>query len=1256
MKKTVLLLIAVLIYLFTAAQQNQVKSELRNCNLTNVEGSKHNPSNIGVNRSPGDVIWEENFTSGFPAGWTSVDDAGIGGWIYIDSDTMYTGAYTEPNIVLNSSPMGYMHLPADYYNTVIGSWPRVMIADPVDIDATMETDWIDISAASGMLILKYATNFRLCCSSEDTKLDINVSTDGTNWITLNGRNINQYEVPINEFAAVSTAYPEFFLDDDILNGANQIKIQFRMHGGSHYFWSVDDIQLIDPSLNKTIISKVYSADTLYTSSSLGFPEYNSNYTCVPGNIITSMTLGALVHQQGVNVENLRVDFDASIEGGSSVWSASSNIVPNFAGGSLDTVLISPSNNKLHLYNTSITEDVNYIFTSSVVSDNENFAVENVTQTYAFTQTVGRYSYHRKASCGSDSDGDVGPFSYVGQNGQVGDVYANMFDMYQEAGDEFKIFGLRLYIPSASSQNVTFDVSDNGVTFSPVIFWFDESFDNGDGTFGDYVKLEAVSGEAHTLNIDEAGQFLYLSFDDSEVEDFTFPQGKYLIGIEIDNYNSEKIAIGVDKTMRQGNSHFRMKLGDASDPDAWYYYSPGGSVMIDAYTNLQEIQNDITACENFPIADFSVDNNIIEFGGTVNFTDLTTHNPTSWYWEFEGGTPSSSTEQNPSITYNTNGVYQVSLTVSNSYGTHQEIKYAFIEVGTQLEITVNTTNTNCGNYNGEATVTITGGSGDYDILWSNGDVGLSATNLEAGTHSVQVTDNVYGVMENRFFVISDNNLDLNITHNNVSCFGASDGSASVSILGGEAPYQVTWSTCENTETITNLPHGFYSVVVIDANNCYTQDSVGINTPSQISTEFNKTSASCGTNDGSLTALASGGTAPYTYLWSNGGTNDENLNLSADIYSLTVNDINGCGNTFVVGLNNVDTLVVLVDSIHQAVCGSTGSVYISVNGGSGSYTYLWSNGETSQDLDGFPAGEYWVKVSDGTCQTIFKTEIQAELPLTQEICIVTVDTITETDLVVWEKIQDTGVDHYNIYRESFWGYGYNLIGSVPFADMSEYSTPDVCLFNQSWRYKLTAVDACGNESVLSPEHKTIHLDINVETADALNLIWDDYIGFDYSEFSINRYTPEEGWAVLATVPSTTHTYIDNTYGAYEGLQYSISVEAPAPCVPSSENKSNGGPYLTSSSNIQNDSDILTNLSERDGLSVSLYPNPNDGNFTINLNKSVSGDVEILDVSGKILISKSFRGSKWVNSDKLDKGVYIVKLSIENKELIIKKVIIE
>lgn len=120
----------------------------------------------------------------------------------------------------------------------------------------------------------------------------------------------------------------------------------------------------------------------------------------------------------------------------------------------------------------------------------------------------------------------------------------------------------------------------------------------------------------------------------------------------------------------------------------------------------------------PTADFSGDQTVVSVGTTINFTDLSTGAPASWSWSFPGGTPTSSTAQNPSITYNSAGTYDVSLTATNVYGNDTETKVAYITVST----------------GGSISVTIATGNDDaeeFRVGGIAGDMYLTSSDLEIG---------------------------------------------------------------------------------------------------------------------------------------------------------------------------------------------------------------------------------------------------------------------------------------------------------------------------------------------------------------------------------------------------------------------------------------------------------------------------------------------------------------------------------------------
>lgn len=607
MKKVSLLLALAVVSFSTFAQFNRYQFEKNDaeCVKTKAELKRTTTVNQEV-KAPGDVIWSEDFTGGLPAGWTIIDDAGIGSWIWIDADTAYTGAYTDPldAVVPGGSAGGYMHLPADFYNCTPGVWPREMVATPVDMDATLQTASIDVSAATGGLVLKFSTWFRLCCSSTTTLLDVNVSGDGgATWTTLNGRDVGAGTVAINDFPNTSftNAISQYNISSIVAaGGTNTVMIQFRMQGGSHYFWSIDDIQIVESLENEmSVVDYFASLGAVSTVAEGNTADYNTNYSEVPANIQSEIQFGALLHQAGVNGVNavLNVTVDSLL--GSTPVLFPSNVIANFGTDvTVDSVLVSGELD--YFYNSALTaadftnngvyeDGFPFMFNYEVVTDNADADLSNNTKTYEYAQTWGRYSYHWQPSMDDlvSYDGDMGPYSYVGTGGAVGDKMCNTFDMYQETGDAFKIYGLRFFVVNATNSDLTFDAAGNGVTITPTMYFYDATAAAG---AGDWVEVIDVTGAPYTLQLSDAGTYVYLPFDPTEVDAYAFPQGRYAIGVNVEDYAGQRITFAVDKTYRQGDSHFLMNIEPYQG--TWYYWSPGGSVMIDIYTQLDQMDYDM----------------------------------------------------------------------------------------------------------------------------------------------------------------------------------------------------------------------------------------------------------------------------------------------------------------------------------------------------------------------------------------------------------------------------------------------------------------------------------------------------------------------------------------------------------------------------------------------------------------------------------------------------------------------------------------
>ena len=315
-----------------------------------------------------------------------------------------------------------------------------------------------------------------------------------------------------------------------------------------------------------------------------------------------------------------------------------------------------------------------------------------------------------------------------------------------------------------------------------------------------------------------------------------------------------------------------------------------------------------------------------------------------------------------------GTYVVTVTDANGCTATDNIT---LSQPVQLSVTASVLqDVSCnGGTDGQAIATVSGGRPAFSYLWTNGQTTATATNLSATTHTVTVTDAGGCTATASATPTEPPALTVSLAVSSaVSCNGAADGAITATPAGGTPTYSYVWSDGQTTATATGLTAGTYSVTITDANGCTSTNSLTLTEPTALTASASMTqSASCnGATDGEALATASGGTAPYSYLWSDGQTTATATNLAAGVYTVTVTDANGCQVTATVSINNVIPWSAslfqtgLIDCFGDA----TASVSVNITGGAGSnpFTYLWSNGQTTATATNLPAGTHSVTITD------------------------------------------------------------------------------------------------------------------------------------------------------------------------------------------------------------------------------------------------------------------------------------------------------
>jgi hypothetical protein len=207
-----------------------------------------------------------------------------------------------------------------------------------------------------------------------------------------------------------------------------------------------------------------------------------------------------------------------------------------------------------------------------------------------------------------------------------------------------------------------------------------------------------------------------------------------------------------------------------------------------------------------------------------------------------------------------------------------------------------TNVSCnGGSNGAATIAASGGTGSLSYSWApSGGTAATATGLSAGTYTCTTSD-ASGCTQTTTVTITEPvaiSVSL-VSQTNVTCNGGNTGNATMSATGGTGTFTYTWAPSGGSAAAASgLSAGTYTCTATDASGCTQIAMVTITQPSAISIVTSSTQESCTGNDGTASATPSGGTSPYTYLWSNAQTTAAITNLVTGTYTCTVTDANGC----------------------------------------------------------------------------------------------------------------------------------------------------------------------------------------------------------------------------------------------------------------------------------------------------------------------------------------------------------------------------
>ena len=411
-------------------------------------------------------------------------------------------------------------------------------------------------------------------------------------------------------------------------------------------------------------------------------------------------------------------------------------------------------------------------------------------------------------------------------------------------------------------------------------------------------------------------------------------------------------------------------------------------------------------------------------------------------------------------------------------------------------------------------------------------------------------------------------------------------------------------------------------------------------------------------------------PYVVSWADLG--DKNV-------SLTVTE-NGCTSATTMHVVSIRQTPESTFETPSAVCGSNGtSLFYTGNAPSdASYNWDYDGGTLLNGSGQGPLLLAWategikdvsLTVTDKGCSSSSSSKnIQVAYPYEgEQICLVTIDLETGKNMVVWEKTHDAGISSYNVYREGTVQNVYELLGNVPVQEISLFVDLESNPEQQQYKYKISSVDTCGNESSKSPWHKTMFLQY-VSSDNGVNLNWQEYQTesgtLSFNSYAIFRGSDSTALTSLATISSSFLAYTDGTSQALsQRMYYRVGGVKANPCDPAEIDgkKASSGPYVYSLSNLEDNRMKATGINNKlaDALKFSVYPSPFSEQTFISytLPKPSKMKVEVYNVVGEMM-GVIFDGNQSAGAHKLEmkaadvdyaNGVYYIRIIIDETVVI-------
>lgn len=836
-----------------------------------------------------------------------------------------------------------------------------------------------------------------------------------------------------------------------------------------------------------------------------------------------------------------------------------------------------------------------------------------------------------------SDASISFIKVVDLGGLLGspDYTYNVKDMRRTSGGQYLVL-CEISHQFNSSLNkqaiVKFDASGNVLLFkyfdcpSGTVYWTGNSIteaSNGDILVSGYMNVSSVTG-SYMLRFDVSANFIW---------------GKHILNQASNSFHTEHangdITLGVTQQAFSPDNVTRCGLVNLSSSGNFLWANNFGyattfvcGISTDVNDFTQVIYDaPMTAPGAFVIQSADLSGNMpgcAEFVGPITMNNLnftvSSLTPSVVNASLNLSTPAPFTELPPINLTTTNPDINVNGVISNPL---------------------------CYGQFGNVNISVSGGFPNYSYSWSNGTSNQNLLNVLGGTYYSRIVDAKGCAVIDTFNVVEPPQLSATYTVTHVTCFGAQNGSINVTTLGGTPGYSYQWTTLSTTEDLSGLSGGFYQLTITDINNCTKTVAVAVSEPQQlIAGIMSSQNVKChGACDGSLNGVASGGTPPYTYQWNDPGstTTTTVTSLCPGNYLFSVTDSKNCF-TFANAVITEPAALSLSTNALSAHCGATdGAASAQVSGGVTPYSYLWTGGSTNDTAMALSAGTYTVNVLDANncpASTVANVGLTTDV---SELCLITVDSMSTHNILMWDKTAFTNVDYFHIYREDITNQ-YTLIAAVDYDSLSEYHDMDMNFADPNVttkRYKLSAVDTCGNESAKSNFHNTIFISHNNGT-----FTWNTYT-IQNSPNPVTNYRlmrddfATGNWQQIGITAGTQNVLNDPNYATFSTTaDWRVETVWGISCT-STAREANGsmGAIVKSKSNITNNR--VVGLAQQLNSGYTVYPNPANNAINIVFENGGEHFVTLTNSLGEIMVSVQMNGiNGTMDISALAAGVYFVK----------------